>query len=195
MNRMEVANFQRKLRKQAQSKLCRIIIGASGTAQPGWITTEKEYLNLLKSKDWSNCFDLDSIDAILAEHVWEHLTKSNAVLAAENCYRYLKNSGYLRIAVPDGFNTNPDYINWVKPAGVGTGADDHKVLYNYKTLSDVFIKVGYKVNLLEYFDEEGTFHYKSWKPEDGKIYRSKRFDVRNKKGVLKYTSLIIDALK
>lgn len=195
MNRMEVANSQRKLRKQAQSRPCRIIIGASGTAQPGWITTEKGYLDLLKSKDWSNCFDLDSIDAILAEHVWEHLTRSDGVLAAENCYRYLKKSGYLRIAVPDGFNTIPGYIDCVKPAGVGAGADDHKVLYNYKTLSDVLKNIGYKVNLLEYFDEKGTFHHKSWTPEDGKIYRSKRFDARNKKGMFNYTSLIIDALK
>jgi predicted SAM-dependent methyltransferase len=192
---MEVVRSQRNLSHQARTKPCRIIIGASGTAQPGWITTEKVYLDLLKPKDWSKCFDPESIDAILAEHVWEHLTKSNGILAAENCYRYLRKSGYLRIAVPDGFSTIPGYIDCVKPGGVGAGADDHKVLYNYKTLSDLLAQIGYKVKPLEYFDEKGTFHCKKWTPKDGKIYRSKRFDARNQKGVINYTSLIIDAFK
>jgi len=51
------------------------------------------------------------LDAILAEHVWEHLTKEEALIAALTCYRYIKNGGYLRVAVPDGPHPNPQTLN------------------------------------------------------------------------------------
>lgn len=40
-------------------------------------------------------------DAFVAEHVWEHLSLSDAHVAARNCQRYLRPGGRLRIAVPD----------------------------------------------------------------------------------------------
>ena len=51
------------------------------------------------------------------------------------------------------------------------------------------------IDLLEYFDEKGEFHYKEWSPHDGMIYRSKRFDERNQNDLFNYTSLILDAKK
>ena len=150
---------------------------------------------MLHENDWRYFFDKNKIDAILAEHVWEHLNEKDGLLAAQNCFKFLRPGGYLRIAVPDGLNPNPEYINYVKPGGTGDGADDHKVLYNYQILSSMLEKAGFKVNLLEYFDEYGRFHAENWKPEDGMIRRSKRFDKRNTDGVLNYTSLIIDAVK
>ena len=39
--------------------------------------------------------------------------------------------GNFRIAVPDGFHTDPSYIENVKPGGTGEGSEDHKNLFNY----------------------------------------------------------------
>ncbi|MDP2641179.1 MAG: hypothetical protein Q8P39_01390, partial [Candidatus Yanofskybacteria bacterium] len=71
----------------------------------------------------------------------------------------------------------------------------HKVLYTYKTLAQVFQKAGFRVDLLEYFDEQGTFHFKEWHPGEGMIFRSSKFDRRNKGEKLNYTSIILDAWK
>ena len=71
------------------------------------------------------------MDAILAEHVWEHLDCFAAIVAAQNCFKYLKPGGYIRVAVPDGWHPDKDYIDYVKPGGWGAGSDDHHVLYTY----------------------------------------------------------------
>jgi predicted SAM-dependent methyltransferase len=136
-----------------------------------------------------------SIDALLAEHVWEHLTPEEGILAGKVCFRYLKPGGYLRIAVPDGLFPDAEYIEFVKPGGVGPSAYTHKVLYTYITLQEVFRRAGFKVDLLEFFDEKGEFHYKQWDPDDGMIVRSMRFYDKRSFGTLKYRSLILDARK
>jgi predicted SAM-dependent methyltransferase len=173
----------------------KIIIGASGVAQPGWVTTDIDSLNLLNINDWKRYFCQSSIDAILAEHVWEHLSQEEGIIAARNCYHYLKEGAYLRVAVPDGFHPKQEYIEWVKPGGKGPGSEDHKILYNYKSLKETFEGAGFEIDLLEYFEETGDFKFKDWNPDEGKIHRSMRFDRRNKHGCLNYTSIILDAKK
>ena len=131
----------------------------------------------------------------LAEHVFEHLTAAEAALAARNCLNYLKQEGYLRIAVPDGYFPDPAYIEHVRPMGSGPGAHDHKILYTYKTLSDLFASCGFKVTLLEFWDEQGKFHYTPWSAEGGLVRRSRWHDPRNNEEEITYTSLILDAKK
>ena len=171
----------------------RVIVGACEDRQKGWIATDKARLDLLREADWANLEN--SVDAILAEHVWEHLDCNAAIVAAQNCFKYLKPGGYIRVAVPDGLHPDEDYIDRVKPGGWGAGSDDHHVLYTYRTLKTVFESVGFEITLLEYFDERGTFHYQEWSPADGMITRSSRFDSRNRTGELAYTSIILDARK
>jgi predicted SAM-dependent methyltransferase len=173
----------------------RVVLGASATFDPGWIPTEIEALNLLREADWARFFQPASIDALLAEHVWEHLTAEDALRGARLCFRYLKPGGYLRIAVPDGNHPDPEYIRMVKPGGAGAGASDHKVLYTYRSMRTLFESAGFTVRLLEYFDEEGKFHAGDWSPEQGVIHRSLRFDKRNRGGKPAYTSIILDAVK
>lgn len=173
----------------------KIIIGSGDIKYPGWIVTDIDNLNILNLKDWKRYFSENSIDAILAEHVWEHLTVGESNKAAGICYLFLKHGGHLRIAVPDGFHPDQAYIDQVKPLGIGPGSEDHKVLYNYQTLSQLFTSTGFKVELLEYWDEKGKFHFVPWEIKDGFIQRSKYHDLRNREGILKYTSLIIDAKK
>jgi predicted SAM-dependent methyltransferase len=173
----------------------RIVIGASGIYDAGWIPTEIGVLDILNRGHWSRVFAENSIDALLAEHVWEHLTPEQGLLAARNCLRYLKPGGYLRVAVPDGFHSDPKYIDCVRVGGSGAGADDHKVLYNCDSFGGLFEQAGFEVALLEYFDSAGAFHAVEWDPAGGMIHRSKRFDERNRDGRLNYTSLILDARK
>lgn len=173
----------------------RIVLGASGIYEAGWIPTEIGVLDILHLGQWTRVFAENSIDAILAEHVWEHLTPEQGLLAARNCLRFLKPGGYLRVAVPDGFHPDPTYIEWVRVGGMGAGADDHKVLYTCETFRRLFEDAGFEVVLLEYFDSAGAFHAVEWDPGAGRIHRSKRFDERNQAGQLNYTSIILDARK
>ncbi|MHA4742431.1 class I SAM-dependent methyltransferase [Dyadobacter sp. MSC1_007] len=178
-----------------RTKPVKMVVGSMYSLYKGWIHSDIETLNLLKRTDWDKYFTENSIDRILAEHVWEHLTPEEGQLAFNNCYHYLKPDGVLRVAVPDGFNPSEEYINYVKPGGTGNGADDHKLLYNYKIMSGFLENAGFEVKLLEYFDENGQFHKFPWNPEDGMIRRSADHDSRNQGGKLGYTSLIIDAHK
>jgi predicted SAM-dependent methyltransferase len=175
----------------------KVVIGSGAThLGDGWIETDQEFLDLLKPSDWARFFKPNSIAALLAEHVWEHLTPEQAVQAAETCFTYLQPGGYFRLAVPDGFNPDPVYQSWVKVGGQSPGqyGNDHKVLYNYRSFGDLFRGAGFETRFYEYFDEAGTFHYEAWDPKDGMIRRSKRFDKRNKDR-LTFTSIIMDAFK
>lgn len=184
------------VRKHDGQAKVRVIVGAcKGDRYDGWSTMAKVQLDLIREADWTYHFESNSVDAILAEHVWEHLDCNAAIVAAQYCFKYLKPGGYMRVAVPDGLHPDEGYIDYVKPGGWGSGSDDHHVLYTYRTLKTVFALVGFETTLLEYFDERGTFHYQEWSPADGMITRSSRFDRRNLTRELAYTSIILDARK
>jgi predicted SAM-dependent methyltransferase len=173
----------------------RIIIGRGKTDYPHWIPTDAETLDLLKESDWQRYFKPCSIRAILAEHVWEHLSEKEGLDAAMRCWRYLRPGGYLRLAVPDGLMPDPEYRKAVGVGGSGAGAHSHRVLYTFRTLSALLETAGYRVTFLEYFDETGIFHSAPWNSADGHIKRSAGNSRRNPDGVLRHTSLIIDAVK
>lgn len=172
-----------------------IVVGSSGESSFGWIPTDISFLDLLKPDDWTR-WNLDgNVRAILAEHVFEHLHPAEGLRAATQCLRSLRRGGHLRLAVPDGLFPDPDYISSVRPGGTGSGACDHKVLYDYHSLKQLLAEAGFSVTLLEWWDEKGNFHHRSWDPCDGLVRRSKKYDARNKDGYLRYTSLIADAHK
>ena len=182
-----------------KQSILKLVIGA-GTYNnnPGWLHTQMEEINLLDEGTWNLRFERNSISAILAEHVWEHLTYEEGIEAAKICYSFLKPSGYIRCAVPDAFFKNDIYQHMVKIGGPGPKdhpAASHKIVHNYKTLSTMFQAAGYVVTLLEYCDEEGNFHQNEWKGTDGVIFRSKKYDPRNQGEELVFPSLIIDAKK
>ena len=182
-----------------KKKGIKVVIGAEKyNNNPGWIHTQEGELNLLDRTTWKNKFKESTITAILAEHVWEHLTYQEGIDAAKLCYQYLKPSGYIRCAVPDGYFPDEEYQNIVQVGGPGPKehpAASHKIVHNYKTLSTIFKIAGYEVNLLEYCDEEGHFHFNEWQEKDGVIFRSKNYDPRNQGDKLGFPSLIIDAVK
>lgn len=165
--------------KQRTSQDLKVVIGAGRIPQEGWVSTEKSFLNILVRRDWEKLFTEGSIKNIFAKHVWEHLSGSDADIANKNCFDFLKKGGVLRIAVPDGLHTGKEYVNYVKPGDHGRGSDDHKILYTYTTMKERLEKAGFQVNLLEYWHEEGVFHYSDWTNDAGKVMRPKRYDERN----------------
>jgi len=182
------------------AQMAKVIIGAGNTAYDGWITTQENELNILDAGSFSRMFEKGSVDAFLAEHVWEHVTEEEGVLAARNCFEYLKPGGYIRCAVPDANFRNEWYQNYVQVGGPeprdGThSAFSHKIVYDYSTIVSVFERAGFVVELLEFCDENGDFHYKYWNEDDGRIGRSFRFDTRNSMDELGMVSIIIDAKK
>jgi len=47
-------------------------------------------------------------------------------------------------------------------------AAEHKVVYHYRTLTEVFSSVGVEVRLLEWCDEQGRFHWEDWDLHSGR---------------------------
>ena len=175
----------------------RIIIGAGRQRWQGWIPTNRKNLDLLKPEEWEQSFRDRPVDAILCENVWQQLTEMEGRRAAELCYKYLKPGGYLRCAVPDGYfqNKSSRFGMLGSQKKSSYPSKKFKMAYNYRLLSDVFIQAGFEVDLLEYCDEKGRFHYHQWNTEDGPIYRSLMLDWRNQRGMIENASLIIDAKK
>ena len=176
----------------------KIIIGAGKTTIDGWVSTQETDLNVLFRSDFERITQNGKISTMLAEHVWEHMTKEEGIIAAKNCFDYLECGGYLRVAVPDLNFKNEWYQNMIKIGGNGDPihpAYTHKIVYDYILIKEVFERADFIVDLLEYCDAEGNFHYKYWNEADGKIGRSFRFDTRNSINSLGMVSIIIDAKK
>ena len=150
------------------------------------VTNESDFKKLLGTRKIHN---------VLAEHVFEHLSTDDISKAAENLFKFTSDKSNIRIAVPDGFHKSNTYIDQVRPGGIGIGANDHKNLFDYKSLSEIFNNHGFKSNLIEYWDEEGNFHSYYIDDDKGFIKRCYKNDPRNRDGNPNYTSLIIDFYK
>jgi predicted SAM-dependent methyltransferase len=168
----------------------RVIVAAGEQRWPGWIPTQQEQLDLLKRGDWEESFSVRRPDRLLCEHCWEHLTEEDGRQAAAICYEFLAPGGNLRVAVPDANFRDEQYQQLV-----GVGQLGHKILYDYRRLSDVFAQAGFEIDLLEYCDDSGRFHFNYWDFADGPVYRSLRLDHRNREGQLGMVSIILDARK
>src|SRR5438132_8758685 len=95
----------------------KIITGARGTSQPGWLSLERAQLDIRDRLQWGRLFAPDSVEAVLSEHVLEHLTADEARATAQNVYEFLRPGGYWRIAVPDANNPDPVYQDMCRPGG------------------------------------------------------------------------------
>lgn len=170
----------------------KVVIGAGPTHYPGWMLTDIPFLDATDAAQWKRIFSKGGIQRILAEHVFEHLTTEQFCQFLRAIRPLMAPDGFIRIAVPDGFHPDADYIEWVKPGGIGPSSDTHLLMYDYQLLTDLLRREKYQFCLLEYFDENGQFHKTDWDAEDGMINRSADHDRRNKARPLAYTSLIVD---
>lgn len=178
------------LRRAAAAGRLRIMVGAGPVRLEGWVATDIDSLDLLREESWGSVLRTESVAAILAEHVWEHLDEAEGREAARICFKYLQPGGYLRVAVPDGLHPDPAYLDLVAPP-----ADGHRVLFDYRTLASLFEQAGFEVRLLEYYDESGIFHGQDWSLEEGRVTRSRKVCGRAPVGGFDYTSVLLDARK
>lgn len=173
----------------------KLVVGAGTTNFAGWFNTDIDTLDLTKESDFQKYFSKRKIDKILAEHVLEHLSNEQLDLMLPNLYKYSNANVNIRIAVPDGLHRDTEYINKVKPGGTGMGADDHKHLFTFNSLSRIFEKHNFVSHPVEYWNEDHQFIQGYSNDEKGFIHRSFINDERNKDGEPVYTSLIIDFTK
>jgi len=172
-----------------------LVVGAGPSKFKGWFSTDIDTLDVTNESHFKKYFKHKKINKVLAEHVLEHLTDKELELMTKNLYKYSADDINIRIAVPDGYHKEENYINTVKPGGTGFGAEDHKHLFNYYTLSALFEKQGFVSNLKEYWDEEGEFRTTYSNDDFGFIQRCFINDFRNEDKIPNYTSLIIDFTK
>ncbi len=179
------------VRKLLQRKtILKIVIGSGGIHNESWLNTDFPILDALNRKHWQFIFPKQSIDRMFAEHVIEHWSQNYFLFFLKIIRPFFSDIGFLRIAVPDGFHFDKNYIDLVKPGGAG--CESHQVLYNYKNISNILLEASYDFRLHEYFDEHGNFHHFPMNENDGRVRRSAFNDERNKEKPLSYTSLIID---
>lgn len=179
------------LRREARrSDPLNVVLGSGETRFDGWLATDQHVLDVRVLEDWSALFEECSIDRLLAEHLFEHLREDECLESFRLCYRYLKPGGRLRVAVPDGFRTDPEYIEEVLPP-----RDGHQCLFRVDTLSALLAEAGFRTEPVEYFDVDGCFRSRPWSSRDGHIHRSAPRAPEGGLGDLGYTSLIVDALK
>lgn len=179
----------------ATHKEINLVVGGGPTKFKGWFSTDISTLDITKASDFKKYFTKKKINKILAEHVLEHLTDKELDNMMKNFNNYSLKSVNIRIAVPDGFHLDKSYIEAVKPGGTGMGSDEHKNLFNYKLLTDIFLRHGFRANLQEYWDENSIFNTIYTNDNKGFISRSFINDDRNSNGKPNYTSLIIDFTK
>ena len=186
--------LKRAIKKKYNIKL---IVGAAETYQVGWFSTNEQWLDITKDTDWISLFGQNkNVTHIVAEHVFEHLTKSEASQALDSMVKHLVVGGRIRIAVPDGFNPNPDYIRHVSVNGIGDDATDHKQLLNFDTLSDMLIRSGCDIEHIEGYQSNGKLLVKKWSLSDGFIRRSRQNKTDNSWNFPDAsTSLIVDGIK
>lgn len=174
----------------------RIILGASGTVQEGWTSTEQHELDLTSRASFQNYFKDKKASAFFAEHVFEHLTTADGLVGMTLCREYLEEGGTLRIAVPDKLHSDPEYLRWTEPGGVGPGALDHKVFYDLESLVSLLARAGFtKISPIEWWGSDRRFHALPWQAEQGFVRRSLNHDSRNLTRAIPYTSLIVDAVR
>lgn len=190
--RINKAKLKRIINSQIDD--LKIIIGAGSTQYQSWIPTNILQFNILKERDWNYYFSKNKPTRILSEHVLEHLTFEENKVALSLSFKYLDKGGKLRIAVPDAYHKDLDYLNAVKPGGWDAGADDHKIFWNYILLKELGETIGFKVDLKEYYDENGIFHFNEYSNKDGYIKRSNKNNYVDR-NILNYSSLVVDFIK
>lgn len=185
------------------SAVLKVAIGVGPRRWDGWVSTDREDLDLTSRGSFEAWSGGQRAAAMICEHVWEHLDHDEAVVAARLCFDFLEDGARLRVAVPDGLFPDAEYQRIVQVGGPGPAdhpAADHKAVYDYRTFAPLFTSTGFRVTLLEWWDEHANFHHTAWDLSDGPIGRATKLDTRNEawrsgEGSPGFTSLLLDAIR
>lgn len=93
----------------------------------------------------------NSVDFLYSSHFLEHLDKFAGRYLLEECWRVLKSGGVVRIAVPDLEHAWRMYQAGDKERMLhdyffidgATGFSQHRYLYDYQMLADIFSEIGF----------------------------------------------------
>lgn len=126
-----------------KNKPIKIIVGAALTHQKGWYSTNEQWLDITSENHWEKIFKGKAlITHVVAEHVFEHLTPEESKKALALIAKHMMPGGHIRIAVPDGYHPNPEYIKYIDINGIGADASDHKQLLTVDSLSSLLRNAG-----------------------------------------------------
>lgn len=157
-----------------QHPVAKLQIGCGPSRLPDWLNTDVSLSECKKGAvymDAGEFFPLpdSSVDYIYSEHVFEHLTYSDAVNMLRECHRVLKPRGVIRISTPDlrflvDLYQNPfdplneRFIKWSANGGAGGAIIPaapayviskfhttwgHKIIYDYDTLAALLQQFGF----------------------------------------------------
>ena len=193
-------NEARKIKIKITSKACtHLVIGASESevANPAdhgyssnWLLLTSNDLDILEPEQWRQYFRKNSIHVIISEHVFEHLTWSQAQDATSLCLEYLRPGGVLRLAVPDAYHNDNLGSSELKARRAEDIEWDHRIQFNHVSLTILLTSMSFKeVVLLEWHTRRGFSYTRRWSPLQGFVQRTKYFDPRGP------VSLLVDAVK
>ena len=157
----------------SENSIKKLNIGCGKNQLKGWLNTDYSptssdiaFINAEKKLPFND----NTFDYIYTEHLIEHLEYSKAKFFLEELYRVCKNKGRVRIVTPNLTNfinlfvknkstIQEGFINWVSEnflvkRGIHSKNDafildqyirgwGHKFLYDYQTLSETMISVGF----------------------------------------------------
>lgn len=139
----------------------KIQFGCGGNRLNGWENYDYE-IDISKPLPFNN----DSVDAILAEHVLEHINIHQAWNFIEECYRILKKDGFIRLAVPCVSKifkeSDEEYYQFIKRHGWGEATKKdavksiifnhgHQTMWEQSSLDAIVQSMGF--NLLNYIPD------------------------------------------
>lgn len=159
----------------------KIVIGASVPEVTGsedvfgpWVPFTVNDLDILSRDDFRFYFQQpQSVDAILAEHVLEHLPAGDVLQALRLCREFLKvPEGYMRIAVPDWFSYSGDMTRKMAVADMQQG---HYTQLNIHSITYLLEKASFHVIPREHSTKENIAVVTHFNPLDGLIRRSTCF--------------------
>lgn len=103
----------------------RVNVGAHTDTYTGWVSASADALDVTDSRSFAAVAAAagGSVAGLLAEHVWEHLTPIEALVATANAAAALARGAAIRLAVPDGWR--PEFWGGAGVVGGSGGRGDH----------------------------------------------------------------------
>ena len=111
-NRIIFYNFKKNLKNaNLENREVKLVIGSGNTSYKEWLLSDLPWFDILDLNKIKIFFPEKRISRILIEHVFEHLTSKEGIIAINNLKQILKKNSVIRLAVPDGFHSNENYID------------------------------------------------------------------------------------
>ena len=141
-----------------------VYFGATFGRQPGWTSFwGPKQLDITNETNLAQHFCPGSVDAFKSEHTYEHIPFPITKHSWELLHRYLKPTGYFRMAIPS-FQAGHKKTR--------REPRDHCNFMTHTVIEETFRATGYRTQLLEYVANNTLFAPRTWDLCTGEIGRS-----------------------